>query len=66
MRYVRVGDQVTDDGNGCDFAFFDTICDRFVVVGGEQLFSSRSDFDMWAKDDPLYGRLSCLIPDEQE
>lgn len=41
IRIVRIGDQIIE---GCDdFAFYDTVTDKFLVFDNEQLFGSLED-----------------------
>lgn len=40
IRYVHIGDQINDD---CDeFAFYDTVVDRFIVIDGRSNFESEA------------------------
>jgi hypothetical protein len=41
-RFVYIGDQVNDDTR--EFAFYDTITDRFVEIAGDVTFDSIDDF----------------------
>ena len=44
IRYIEIGDQINEDC--CDFAFFDTVTDKFLEFDGEQVFASKEAF-MW-------------------
>lgn len=41
IRYVHIGDQIEE---GTDqFAFYDTVTDRFIRLGGQEVFDDPSD-----------------------
>jgi len=60
IRFVRIGDQITEGGN--EFSFFDTVTDTFINFVGSQVFDSLKDFEHFAKDDPRYERCLGLMP----
>lgn len=43
IRYVHIGDQINDDAD--EFAFFDTIPNRFVEIEGQHTFTDREDLE---------------------
>jgi hypothetical protein len=63
LRYVYLGDQITDDSE--EFAFYDTITDTFLSFDGQQTFDSIEDFSFWAKDSDIYERCLGLIGPEK-
>lgn len=42
IRFVLIKDQIEDDK--CQFAFFDTITDKFIELDNQQVFNSIEDF----------------------
>lgn len=42
IRFVYIGDQITKGGR--EFAFFDTVTERFASFDGESVFESVEDF----------------------
>lgn len=66
IRFVQIGDQITEDAN--DFCFYNTVTDTFVIFHGTQVFANRQEFINMAKDtdrsSTLYKRCLDLIPKE--
>ena len=42
LRYIHIGNQICEDPN--DFAWFDTVTDRFHMFNGTHVWSSWEDF----------------------
>ena len=56
-----------DESPSDSFAFFDTVTDRFVTVGGAQIFESVADLLACGRADPRADdlpRLLALLPRE--
>jgi len=49
IRLIRIGGQIME-GNE-DFAFWDTVRDKFVEIDGETVFDSREQFEEYASTD---------------
>lgn len=71
IRYVHIGDQIEEGAEM--FAFFDTICDRFITLHDSQVFADAVDVTAaWALADaagdgpPDLGRLLSLVPSVAE
>jgi len=45
LRYIHVGSQILD--GGIQFAFWDTVTDRFIEYNGTQVFDDWNDFLLW-------------------
>ena len=43
IRHIRLTDQVNEDAD--DFAFFDTVTNRFLDLDGQQVFTDRDDLE---------------------
>lgn len=50
IRFIDIGDQIEDEEQ--QFAFFDTVTDRFIEVCGEQVWSSWDELMEDASCDP--------------
>jgi len=44
IRYIKIGDQINEDEN--EFAFYDTIIERFYEFCGVQVWDSLAEFTM--------------------
>ena len=44
IRFIRIDDQITQDGKGTDFSFYNTVTDRFIELDGYQVWSSWEEF----------------------
>lgn len=60
IRFVYIGYQIDSDGR--QFAFYDTVRDKFLEFKGSQVFDSIEDFNESAKSHELYERCRRLIP----
>lgn len=62
IRFIHIGDQIDEKAN--DFAFFDTVTERFRCFDDQQVFSNVNDFiDAYASDDGTeLKRYLSLIP----
>ena len=60
IRFVYIGSQISS--NERQFAFYDTVQDRFLDFKGDQVFSSLEDFKTSAKNHKLYERCLRLLP----
>ena len=54
IRFIYIGDQICDGAS--EFAFFNTVNDKFMTFAGEQVFSNVKDFIEHAKNDEHYER----------
>lgn len=59
IRYVYIGDQICEHNR--DFAFFDTIPDRFIDVDGQHVFTSIEDF-IDVSSNAQFERMFAIIP----
>lgn len=62
IRYIKIGDQILEGER--QFAFFDTILDRFIIFNGGQVFCNKDEFREYAEDHVLFKRCMTLIPNE--
>lgn len=68
IQYIGIGDQIYDNVNA--FAWYDTVQEVFIEVGGQCVWSSWEDFlvDMieFPPDNPVYtkARFQALFPSE--
>lgn len=65
IRYVYIGDQITEGSK--EFAFFDTITDRFLTFDGCQVFEGKEELKelLFTTNNPdLLKRCFALIPEE--
>ena len=44
IRFIDIGAQI--DENKRYFAWFDTVTDQFMLIGGEHIFDSWNDFEV--------------------
>jgi len=50
LKFIEIGDQIkcqldySEETPATDFALWDTIIDRFLVIGNKQVFNSVEDF----------------------
>lgn len=42
IRLIHIGDQIDDEAD--NFAWFDTTCDRFIELGGCQVWDNWEEF----------------------
>lgn len=61
IRFVYIGSQITDDSR--DFAFFNTVTDKFEEINNCHVFSSIKEFEEYVGPIYIFGRLNNLIPD---
>ena len=59
IRLVKIGDQITEDYD--EFAFFDTVTDRFLEFRGEQVFESKREFMIIAPGHSGYAQCLDLL-----
>jgi len=60
---VRLID-IREQNTGYSFAFFDTVKDKFITLGGNQVWNNRSEFlESGSISDPLFNRCLSLVPD---
>ena len=69
IHFVDLGKQLAplEDNPPRQFAFFNTVIDRFVTINGYQVFDSLSDLIMEMEadkfiDEEQYNRLLSLLP----
>ena len=69
IRFVDLGKQIGGDDEDWDreFAFYNTVSDRFINFGGSQIWATVSDFESdykkFANNDHPLERFLSLIPD---
>jgi hypothetical protein len=59
IRFVWLGAQINEGGE--EFAFYDTVADRFMSFGGEQVFDSLYDFKYCCTDKVMQERCVGLV-----
>ena len=59
IRFIWIGAQINDDGE--EFAFYDTIKDKFMCFAGEQVFDDLDDFRSCCVDKILEARCVELV-----
>ena len=60
IRFIDLSGQDTS----YRFAFFDTITDRFLILGNDQVWNSKADLlEGTVPNDPLVDRCVGLMPD---
>jgi hypothetical protein len=47
IRFVHIGDQIYEEYN--QFAFYNTVTDKFLAFDGKQVFDSINDFKDYAR-----------------
>lgn len=67
IRFVYIGDQIRPGSKARDFAFWDTVHDKFVEFSGDTVFSSLADFreaglGFSGRNVELYERCVGLLP----
>src|SRR5690348_20489 len=62
IRYIEVGSQITLERGDCQFAFYDTVTDRFLELGGAMVFDSVQDLVERAAGERLLERCLSVIP----
>ena len=63
IRFVDLGDQITCDGTK-EFAWFNTIVDRFIEFNGTHVWETWKDFEEDAEGDEDMDRFKRLFPKE--
>ena len=63
IRYVYIGDQITDGSE--EFAFYDTVNDKFMEFSGNQVFDTLDMFEEYGVNEPYYERCLRLIPKDK-
>lgn len=43
IRFIHLGDQINEDAD--EFAFYNTVPDRFLTIAGVQTFDDRADLE---------------------
>jgi len=60
IRFIQIGDQIMEETN--QFAFYDTVTDKFLSFNDTQVFDDWEEFDLfWDGDnDAFYHRLKAF------
>lgn len=73
IRFINLKNQISSEiGEDTDFAFYNTVSDKFLDIGGSQVFSDLKDLEECLEDDMYYtilnptvgDRLKKLIPND--